>query len=89
MGDSMFTKLFGVALSANMAFHSFVGLNYVAADYVPKVSQALLPPARVVIAAMTGILFLGLSKASLTSPGGLKAIIKGPWNGKKKDEFEY
>lgn len=88
LGDSTFNKLFGVALSANISFHSWIGLNYVAADYVPKVSKALLPPARIAIAGMAAITFLGLTKLSLTSPGGIKAAIKGPWTGKKQ-EIEF
>ena len=84
MGDSTFNKLFGLVLSANISFHSWIGLNYVAADYVPKVSKALLPPARVAIAGMVAVTFFGMSKAAF-GPGGIKAVIKGPWTAKSKD----
>jgi succinate dehydrogenase hydrophobic anchor subunit len=88
MSDSMLNKLFGVAISANITFHSWVGLNYVAADYVPKFSKALLPPARLAIAGMSAITFLGLSKVCLSNQGGLKAIIKGPWTARNKNKEE-
>jgi len=87
--DGAFAKLFGVALSANVATHAWIGLNYVATDYVPKVSKALLRPFRYVNLGMAALMFFGLAKVSLWSPGGIKAVLKGPWNGKPKKDFEY
>ncbi|KAL3898024.1 MAG: hypothetical protein SGARI_006777 [Bacillariaceae sp.] len=48
--DGFFGKAFGVLLAGSISAHSWIGLNYVATDYVPKVSKALLPPARAAIA---------------------------------------
>mmetsp|Transcript_2125 Transcript_2125/g.3170 ORF Transcript_2125/g.3170 Transcript_2125/m.3170 type:complete len:156 (+) Transcript_2125:56-523(+) len=80
--DGIIDKAFGIAFSATAAAHSWVGLNYVAADYVPKVSGKLLPPARLLIAGASLVTFLGLSKVSWSSPGGLRGVIKGAWNPK-------
>jgi len=55
-------------------------MNYVATDYVPKVSKKLLGPARIFNAGLCGITLLGLTKMSLTSPGGIKGAVKGLWN---------
>ena len=86
--DGFLGKGFGVLLAGNISAHSWIGLNYVATDYVPKVSKALLGPSRVVIAGMTAVTFLGLSRVSIQSEGGIKGCIKGLWNppeeGKKK-----
>mmetsp|Transcript_51488 Transcript_51488/g.124324 ORF Transcript_51488/g.124324 Transcript_51488/m.124324 type:complete len:173 (-) Transcript_51488:1678-2196(-) len=84
--NGIFGKIFGVALAGSMSAHSWVGLNYVATDYVPKVSKALLPPARIAIAGMCGITFVGLSIMSVASPGGIKGCVKGLWNPAPKDE---
>ncbi len=80
--DGMFGKAFELLLSGNIAVHSWVGLNYVARDYVPKVSYALLPPARVLCAAVGAITFLGMGRVALSSPGGIKGCMKGLWKGK-------
>lgn len=89
MTDGKLNKLFGLFLSTNIAAHSWIGLNYVATDYVPKVSKALLGPARIVNAGLAAITLLGLYKISLMSEGGLKGVVKGVWNGKRKDDFEF
>lgn len=83
--DGFFGKTFGVLLSANITAHSWIGLNYVATDYVPKVSKALLPPARMAIAGMSLVTFLGMSRLAVGSPGGIKGCIKGLWNPPKKE----
>jgi succinate dehydrogenase hydrophobic anchor subunit len=81
--DGFFGKTFGILLSANITAHSWIGLNYVATDYVPKVSKALLGPARMAIAGMSFVTFLGLSRIAVGSPGGIKGCVKGLWNPKK------
>jgi hypothetical protein len=81
----MFDKVFGVVLAANISAHSWIGLNYVATDYVPKVSKALLGPSRFAIAGMAGITFLGLSRMAISSDGGIKGCLKGLWNPPKKE----
>jgi hypothetical protein len=83
--DGFFGKTFGVLLSANITAHSWIGLNYVATDYVPKVSKALLGPARMVIAGMSFVTFLGLCRVAVGSPGGIKGCVKGLWNPPKKE----
>lgn len=78
--DGFVGKGFGVLLAGNISAHSWIGMNYVATDYVPKVSKALLGPSRVLIAGMTAVTFLGLSRVSIQSEGGIKGCIKGLWN---------
>jgi succinate dehydrogenase hydrophobic anchor subunit len=89
--DGVVNKSLGVFLSANIAAHSWVGLNYVATDYVPKISKALLGPARFLNAGIAVITLVGLTKISLMSPGGLKGAVKGLWNPKppKKDIYDF
>ena len=83
--DGFTGKGFGVLLAGNISAHSWIGLNYVATDYVPKVSKALLGPTRVAIAGMTAVTFLGLTRVSLQSEGGIKGCIKGLWNPSQSD----
>merc|ERR1719424_1755678 len=78
--DGFFGKSFGVLLAGNVSAHSWIGLNHVATDYVPKISKALLGPTRVAIAGITGITFIGLSFVSFSSTGGIKGCLKGLWN---------
>ena len=72
MSDGTFNKMFGLALSVNIAAHSWIGLNYVATDYVPKISKALLGPARIANAALATVTLLGLARISLNNKGGIK-----------------
>lgn len=69
----------GVLMSATMSAHSWIGLNYVATDYVPKVSKALLGPSRIAAAGIATITFLGLSQVALFSEGGIKGMLKALW----------
>ncbi|VEU44564.1 unnamed protein product [Pseudo-nitzschia multistriata] len=78
--DGFIDKGFGVLLAGSISGHSWIGMNYVATDYVPKVSKALLGPSRVAIAGMTAVTFLGLSRCSIQSEGGIKGCLKGLWN---------
>jgi len=78
--DGFVGKAFGVLLAGNISAHSWIGLNYVATDYVPKMSKALLGPSRIAIAGMSVITFLGLARVSIQSKGGIKGCIKGLWN---------
>ena len=59
--------------------HSWIGLNYVAADYVPKVSKSLLGPSRIVVAGLSLVTFAGLGKISLECDGGIKGLMKALW----------
>ena len=78
--EGFFGQAFGVALAGNVSAHSWIGLNHVATDYVPKISKALLGPSRIAIAGMSVVTFLGLSRVSISSKGGIKGCIKGLWN---------
>lgn len=89
MTDGVISRTFGTLFAINASVHSWIGLNYVARDYVPKISYALLGPARLAIAGLSIVTLVGMSKIALTSPGGLKAVVKGAWNPAataKKDE---
>mmetsp|Transcript_36744 Transcript_36744/g.62561 ORF Transcript_36744/g.62561 Transcript_36744/m.62561 type:complete len:160 (+) Transcript_36744:93-572(+) len=84
--DGAVDKSFGVLFGATISAHSWIALNYVATDYVPKVSKALLGPFRVVNAALGLVTFLGLSKIALNERGGLKGTVKGLWRPVEKKE---
>lgn len=83
--DGMINKVFGVGMSGAIAAHSWIGLNYIATDYVPKVSKALLGPSRIVSAGIAAVTFLGLSRVAVQSPGGIKSCVKGLWYPSKKE----
>jgi hypothetical protein len=87
--DGLVHKTMGVMLGANMGMHAWIGLNYVATDYVPKVSKALLGPSRYVAAGVAFTILLGTVKIAAFSPGGIKGVVKGVWNGKPKDKFDF
>jgi succinate dehydrogenase hydrophobic anchor subunit len=87
--DGAVNKVFGTVLSGSITAHSWIGLNYVARDYVPKISYALLGPAKVVNAGMALITFLGMTKICVFSPGGLKGVVVALWNAEPKDDKEY
>ena len=78
--ESSVSRGLGVVLAGTIAAHSWIGLNYVASDYVPKVSKKLLGPARIFNAGLAVITLAGLTKMSLTSPGGIKGAVRGLWN---------
>jgi hypothetical protein len=85
--DGIVNKGLGVFFALNVAGHSWVGLNYVATDYVPKISKALMGPARIVNVGIAVVSLVGLSKIAIMSPGGLKGAVKGLWNPKVKEEI--
>ncbi|KAL7559085.1 hypothetical protein ACA910_017501 [Epithemia clementina (nom. ined.)] len=85
---SVFNKIFGLLLSANITAHSHIGLNYVATDYVPKISKALLGPARVAILGLSVFTLLGMGSIAIGSPGGIKGTVKGVWNPLPKEKTE-
>jgi len=91
MTDGIPNKVLGLFVSANIAVHSWIGMNYIAVDYVPKLSKALLPPFRYLNLGVAVVTMLGLGKIAVSSPGGIKAVVKGVWNGQpaKKDKHEY
>jgi succinate dehydrogenase hydrophobic anchor subunit len=84
--DTISGKLMEMSVSTVIVAHSWIGLNYVATDYVPKISKALLPPARIANAGMAVVTLLGLFRITLgsNSPGGLKGVVKGLWKREPK-----
>lgn len=84
--DGKVSKGLGLVVSAAISAHSWVGLNYVCRDYVPKISSKLLGPARIATVGFSAIMFLGMAKISTGSPGGLKGLVKGLWIGKSKED---
>ena len=84
--DGTLNHAFGLLLTASMTAHSHIGLNYVATDYVPKISKALLGPARVVILALSTVTLIGMGKIAVGSPGGIKGTVKGLWNPLPKEK---
>lgn len=81
--DGVVGNIFGGVVAATVAAHSWIGLNYVATDYVPKISKALIGPARMVNFGVGFITLVGLGKIAVNGKGGIKATIKGLWTGKK------
>jgi hypothetical protein len=84
MTDGLIDKAVGLLLAVNVSAHSWIGLNYVITDYIPKVSKTMVGPARAVTAGFGAITFLGLGKIAVNGKGGLKGAVLGLW--KKKDE---
>ena len=82
VGGQSLRKLFDGLLAGSITMHSWVGLNYVATDYVPKLSKALLGPARIVNAALAVTTFVGLARIALNDKGGIKACVTGLWTKK-------
>ena len=81
--DGISGRIFGGVVAVTISAHSWIGLNYVASDYVPKLSKALLGPARVLNFGIGTLTLLGLGKIALNDKGGIKGCIKGLWTGKK------
>jgi len=84
--DGIVDKAFGTVLALNLSVHSWVGMNYIITDYVPKISKSLLGPARVVSAGMSGVTFVGLGYIAVASKGGIKGLIKSLWTTKPDKE---
>jgi succinate dehydrogenase hydrophobic anchor subunit len=82
--NGMVDKTIGMALAVNIAAHSWIGLNYVITDYVPKVSKAMVGPARAVTAGIGAVTLVGLGKVAFNDKGGLKGAALGLWT--KKEE---
>mmetsp|Transcript_12391 Transcript_12391/g.15482 ORF Transcript_12391/g.15482 Transcript_12391/m.15482 type:complete len:153 (+) Transcript_12391:172-630(+) len=84
--DGFVDKAFGALLALNISVHSWVGMNYVITDYVPKISKTLLGPARVVSAGMSGVTLFGLGIVAIRGERGVKGLIKGLWTPKETKE---
>lgn len=81
----MVDKAVGSALAVTIAGHSWIGLNYVATDYVPKISKSLLGPARLVNAAIGVVTLLGMTAIAWNGKGGIKTCVTGMWTKKKTE----
>jgi len=79
-GSSLVNSILGTAIAINIASHSWIGMNYVVTDYIPKVSKAAVGPARVLTAFISGITLLGLVKLACNDKGGIKGAIVALWN---------
>lgn len=79
-------SIIGVALAVNVSAHSWIGMNYVVTDYVPKVSKAMTGPARAFTAGLSALTLIGLSKVAVNGKGGLKGAVGGLWKKAKKEE---
>jgi len=72
-------KIFGLTLAVNVSAHSWIGLNYVVTDYVPKISKAMVGPARLFSAGLGLITVVGLGKIAMNGQGGIKSTILALW----------
>ena len=86
--DGIVNKVFGAVVAVNVSAHSWIGLNYVATDYVPKISKGLVGPARIVNAGIGAVTLVGLGIMAFNNKGGVKGAIKGLWTGKKEEKKE-
>eukprot|EP00980_Cylindrotheca_fusiformis_P029585 scaffold23539_cov137-Cylindrotheca_fusiformis.AAC.10 len=80
MTDGFVDKALGLLLAGHISVHQWIGMNYVATDYVPKVSKKLLGPARIFNAGLAAVIFLGVGRIAVSSEGGIKGCLKGLWN---------
>ena len=81
--DGFVSKSLAVILATSFSAHTWIALNYVAADYVPKIfypSKTALPKARMGILGLATLMFVGLNKITFFSPGGIKGVLLAPWN---------
>mmetsp|Transcript_23010 Transcript_23010/g.41060 ORF Transcript_23010/g.41060 Transcript_23010/m.41060 type:complete len:160 (-) Transcript_23010:396-875(-) len=83
--DGTVDKTLGLVVSTAIAGHSWIGLNYVATDYVPKIGRGLVGPARVMTALMGVVTMVGLGKVAVNEKGGVRGAVKALWRpaGKK------
>mmetsp|Transcript_12209 Transcript_12209/g.11774 ORF Transcript_12209/g.11774 Transcript_12209/m.11774 type:complete len:158 (-) Transcript_12209:142-615(-) len=77
--NGILSKVWGLGVAGYISGHSWIGLNYVVTDYVPKVSKAMVGPARIVCAGLGLVTFVGLGKVALNDHGGIQGAIKGLW----------
>jgi len=84
--DGLVDKSFGILLASTISAHSWIGMNYVATDYVPKISKGLIGPVRVFNVVLGVVTFLGLSKIALNGMGGIKGALIGLWRPQIKDD---
>jgi succinate dehydrogenase hydrophobic anchor subunit len=76
MTDGFVDKALGILLAGHIAAHQWIGMNYVATDYVPKISKKLLGPARIVNAGLAAVILFGVGRIAVSSEGGIKGCLK-------------
>lgn len=81
-------KAFGLLMAGSISFHSWVGMNYVVTDYVPKIGKRFLGHGRIFCAGLSAITLIGLGKVALNDHGGIKGAVMGLWSTKSKKEDE-
>jgi len=79
-GSSLFNSIIGSIIAINISAHSWIGMNYVVTDYIPKINKALVGPSRIFTAAISGITLFGLTKLAINDKGGIKGAILALWN---------
>ena len=84
---SMINKAFGLGIATVTAGHSWIGLNYVATDYMPKISKSLVGPARLVNAALAILTFVGLGRIALNDAGGIRGTVLGLWRTRSAEKL--
>jgi len=86
--SAVFDKVFGALLSITLASHSWVGMNYVCTDYVPKISKSLVGPSRYFNAGMGIITLVGMGAIVFNDRGGIKGCLLSLWNRGEKQQKE-
>jgi succinate dehydrogenase hydrophobic anchor subunit len=76
--NSIVDKGCGLVIASTISAHSWIGLNYVATDYVPKLSKSVLGPARVLNLGLAVLTLAGLGKIAL-GERGLRGTVLGLW----------
>ena len=77
--NSIIDKGCGLVIASTISAHSWIGLNYVATDYVPKISKSLLGPARVLNLGLAVLTLAGLGKIAVVGERGLRGTVLGLW----------
>ena len=77
--NSIVDKGCGLVIASTISAHSWIGLNYVATDYVPKISKSLLGPARVLNLGLAVLTLAGLGKIAVVGERGLRGTVLGLW----------
>ena len=66
-----------------VARHSWIGMNYVATNYVLKISKGLVGPVRIFNAALGMIIFVGMTgKIAVNGEGDVKGAVRLLWRSK-------
>mmetsp|Transcript_21193 Transcript_21193/g.31381 ORF Transcript_21193/g.31381 Transcript_21193/m.31381 type:complete len:116 (-) Transcript_21193:126-473(-) len=79
-GSSILNSVLGTAIAINVSAHSWIGMNYVVTDYIPKINKAMVGPARIFTAVISGVTLVGLIKLAINDKGGIKGAITALWN---------